>query len=112
MSQATEIIAYARQHGGITQAEAYECAGCTRLAGRIFDLEAQGYLFDHVSIEVNSRHGKTRVTRYVLVSEPKAGRINLLLNGSDQQAAEVVDNYEILTDSRTVAVVSEPREVA
>ena len=55
MTQCERILEYMQTHGSITQIEATEKCGCTRLAARISDLQNQGY-----GIEREFEKGKNR----------------------------------------------------
>ena len=63
------ILAYMRQHGGITQREATEHIGCTRLAARIADLKRQGINIGGEMVKVQTRDGFAVVKRYWEVRE-------------------------------------------
>lgn len=72
-SQNTAILAHLRTGNTITQLEAYNAFGCTRLSARIFDLrkrlESEGdkEAIDSVSIAFTARSGKSgRYFRYYL----------------------------------------------
>ncbi len=43
MKQTVRVLEYMKQYGGITQAEASQMLGCSRLAARIADLRSEGY---------------------------------------------------------------------
>ena len=67
MSQKEEILKYMRNNGGITQLQATNSLGCTRLAARISDLRAEGHDIKKEMITVRKRFGgKARVARYSL----------------------------------------------
>lgn len=67
MSQKEEILKYMRNNGGITQLQATNSLGCTRLAARISDLRAEGHDIKKEMITVQKRFGgKARVARYSL----------------------------------------------
>ena len=51
------IVAYIRKHGSITQMEATEHIGCTRLAARIADLKKKGYVIGSEMVKGTNRHG-------------------------------------------------------
>ena len=63
-TQCEMILAYMRQHGSITQLEATEHIGCTRLGGRIYDLKQHGYNIGSEMVKVRTRFGDTMVKRY------------------------------------------------
>ena len=66
-TQCARILDYMRQHGGITQREATEHIGCTRLAARIADLKRQGIDVCGDMVTVENRYGeKCRVKQYRL----------------------------------------------
>lgn len=65
--QATRIIRYMQEYGGITALEASRDLGCLRLGARIFELKEQGYDIRSEFTEVENRYGeKCRVKRYWL----------------------------------------------
>lgn len=67
MSQKEEILKYMKSNGGITQLQATNSLGCTRLAARISDLRAEGHDIKKEMITVHKRFGgKARVARYSL----------------------------------------------
>lgn len=67
MSQKEEILKYMKSNGGITQLQATNSLGCTRLAARISDLRADGHDIKKEMITVQKRFGgKARVARYSL----------------------------------------------
>lgn len=67
MSQKEEILKYMQSNGGITQLQATNSLGCTRLAARISDLRAEGHDIKKEMITVRKRFGgKARVARYSL----------------------------------------------
>ena len=67
MSQKEEILKYMKSNGGITQLQATNSLGCTRLAARIADLIADGYRIKKEWITVRKKFGgKVRVVRYSL----------------------------------------------
>lgn len=72
-SQNTEILAHLRTGNTITQIEAYNAFGCTRLSARIYDLrrsmenEGGKESISSVSIAFTARSGKSgRYCRYYL----------------------------------------------
>lgn len=67
-SQCEKILAYMKQHGGITQLEATNALGITRLSARIFDLKEQGYNIEDVNETGKNRFGeKCRFVRYKVI---------------------------------------------
>lgn len=64
MSQKSEILQYMRDYGGITQKDATDYIGCTRLAARISDLRRDGHRIEARPKKVPNRHGEM-----VLVAE-------------------------------------------
>lgn len=70
MSQKEEILKYMQSNGGITQLQATNSLGCTRLAARIADLQKDGHRIKKEWITVKKRFGgKVRVVRYSLGKE-------------------------------------------
>ena len=65
--QADRILAYMKEHGGITSLDASRDLGCIRLGARIFELKERGHDIKSEFIEVEDRYGeKCRVKRYWL----------------------------------------------
>lgn len=61
------ILAYMKEHGGITPSEALTHCGSMRLSARIYDLRALGYDIKMELVTVKTRSGhKVRVSRYSL----------------------------------------------
>ena len=71
MAQTTEILNHMLTGGRITSLEAIKLWGCTRLSGRIFDIEQMGYKVERRMIEVPTRNGKTKVAEYWIEPKPK-----------------------------------------
>lgn len=71
MTQCEEILNYMMSHGSITAKEAEDHCGCMRLASRIHDLKNRGHLIKTETVTVPSRHGKTQVAKYSLVTGEK-----------------------------------------
>lgn len=64
-TQNARILAYIDQHGGITQREADDNFGITRLPSRIFDLRSMGYNIVSEWVKGKNRFGEpVRVKRY------------------------------------------------
>lgn len=57
-----------RGRAGVTPAEAWELAGCMRLAARVHDLKAAGHVITSETVAVG--RGK-HVARYVLHEQPE-----------------------------------------
>lgn len=69
-TQAKCILQYLKTHKYITQREAYFELGIWRLASRITEIEQKyGIKVDREKVPVNSRWGKTSITRYWLAEE-------------------------------------------
>lgn len=67
MKQKDKILHYMQTHGSITQAEAYEFFGCTRLGARVYDLRHDGHSIVKVTETGTNRYGdKTAYARYSL----------------------------------------------
>lgn len=72
MGDCDRIVAYCKQHGSITQMEAIEAIGCTRLSGRIWDLKQRGYIVtDEWEDGVDRHQEPTRYKRYYITEEAK-----------------------------------------
>lgn len=66
MTQKEKILNYMKEHGSITQRDAYTF-GCYRLGARIFDLAKDGVAIDREMQRVTNADGsKTYVARYRL----------------------------------------------
>lgn len=67
--QCEEVLAYMKEHGSITPAEAIDM-GIYRLSGRIYDLKDRGYAITTTMTEGKNRHGKrTRFAKYRLAEK-------------------------------------------
>ena len=67
MKQTQRILNYMQQFGGITQAEALQMCGCSRLAARIADLKSEGYAIKSIRKSGTNRFGdKTSYCEYQL----------------------------------------------
>lgn len=63
--QADRIIAYMKEHGGITSLDAARDIGCMRLGARIFEIKERGIEVKSEFINVENRFGEIcRVKRY------------------------------------------------
>lgn len=63
--QADRIIAYMKEHGGITSLDAARDLGCMRLGARIFEIKERGIEVKSEFINVENRFGEIcRVKRY------------------------------------------------
>ncbi len=70
MTQCERILRHLRDYGSITPAEAMLEYGIMRLAARILDLKAAGYLIAKKMITVTNRYGEDcHVAEYRLVSQ-------------------------------------------
>lgn len=64
VTQCDMILAYMRQHGGITQGEAWNM-GIARLASRINNLRNRGYAIKTIPVTKRvKRYGKIKVIRF------------------------------------------------
>ena len=62
------VLEYMRKHTFITQKEAMDNLGESRLSARVFTLKKKGYAILGEYITVTNRHGeKCRVKRYCLI---------------------------------------------
>ena len=70
-SQKQIILNHLLQGNSITQLEAYDLCGCTRLSPRIAEIEENGHKVKHVMVKGRSRHTgqATRYCKYYLESE-------------------------------------------
>ena len=67
MKQTEMIVQYMKEHGGITQLDATNDLGCTRLAARISDIKHLGYPIVTVMMTGKDRFGKpTHYAKYFL----------------------------------------------
>ncbi len=58
-TQATRVLEYMREYGGITQLEALQELGVMRLASRVSDLKRSGYSIVGERVEVKNRYGES-----------------------------------------------------
>lgn len=58
MTQKEMILDYMRNHGGISQSEAFLQLGCSRLSGRIYDLRADGHTIFTDMVKGKNRYGE------------------------------------------------------
>lgn len=66
MTQQNLILKYIQTHKrGITQKDAFEKFGCTRLSAVINALKRKGYAIDSRRETVNTRYGHTSIARYL-----------------------------------------------
>lgn len=73
MTQTEAVLAELRRRGpaGLTQMQALEAVGTTRLAARIADLKADGHVIETRMVVVPTRGGgRTKVAQYVIHEEP------------------------------------------
>ena len=64
--QAIAILRHLETGQAITDAQARDLYGCTRLGARVLELKQAGYPVVSELISVATRHGKARVARYTL----------------------------------------------
>lgn len=65
MNDCERVVDYCKKHGSITQMEATNAFGCTRLGARIWDLKDRGYFVCSIWENGVDRFGeKTRYKRY------------------------------------------------
>jgi len=70
MTHCDRILEYMRQHGSITQAEAYAHFGCARLSGRIYDLKKRGVMIASSCEIGRNRYGDpVHYAKYILLKE-------------------------------------------
>ncbi len=69
MTQAEKILAFCKDHGSITQRQAFQL-GIYRLASRMYDLGRAGYLVKKETLKVKNRDGSfSWITRYRILSK-------------------------------------------
>lgn len=67
LTQCKRILAHLREHGSITQMEATNEYGITRLGARVWDLKRQGYNIEKTMESGQNRYGEsTTYARYTL----------------------------------------------
>ena len=66
MSQNTRLLEYLKR-SDVTQLQAFSELGICRLSERVRELERQGHVIEHKMVEVPTREGTARVTRYRLI---------------------------------------------
>lgn len=73
MSQNEKILKYIKDFGSITSLQAFTDLGCTRLSGRIYDLQKEGYRFyKRFETGKNRYNENVSYVRYFL-KEPQKG---------------------------------------
>lgn len=70
-TQLAELEKYFRRNSRLTQHQATMQLGIARLAARIPELEAMGYVFLHKMIDAPTRYSRAKVCQYVLLQRPK-----------------------------------------
>ena len=70
ISQCIKILDYMRKYGSITPHEAEDAFGCMRLAARIADIRAQGYVIGRRTKTGKNRYGDSvSFAEYYLIEE-------------------------------------------
>lgn len=67
MSQNNRILNWLQYHGPLTQKIASEKLAVGRLGARIYDMQKEGHVFEHKTIEVSNQYGTAHVTQYTLL---------------------------------------------
>lgn len=68
LTQCDRILEHFHNYGSITQREADDLYGITRLGARVYNLKKMGYTIDAKTEHGVNRYGeKTRFTRYYLI---------------------------------------------
>ncbi len=66
-NQKERILDYMKEHGGITDVEAYNRLAIRRLGARIYDLKADGHGIVSETIKAKNRYDQpVRITKYML----------------------------------------------
>lgn len=63
-SQKESILEYMEEGNSITQLDALSLFGCSRLAARIGDLRKDGWSIQSEMVDVPTRGGHTKVSKY------------------------------------------------
>ena len=63
-SQKDAILEYLEEGNSITQLDALSLFGCSRLAARICDLRKDGWSIQSEMVDVPTRGGHTKVSKY------------------------------------------------
>ena len=67
MNKTTAVLEHMREHGSITQLEATELFGATRLGAIVFNLRKRGHDIETVTVGMTDRYGHAvNYARYVL----------------------------------------------
>lgn len=70
MTQKEKILNHLKEHGRITDLEAYRMYAIRRLGARIYDLRADGYTITSETTKAKNRFGQiTRFSTYILKTE-------------------------------------------
>lgn len=73
-TQLEELEKYFRRNSRLTAHQATMQLGIARLAARIPELEAMGYVFLHKMIDAPTRYSRAKVCQYVLLQRPKKAK--------------------------------------
>lgn len=66
-NQKERILDYMKEHGSITDIQAYNELAIRRLGARIYDLKAEGYNIVSEMVKAKNRYDQpVRITKYVL----------------------------------------------
>lgn len=67
MNKTIAVLEHMREHGGITQLEATELFGATRLSAIVFNLRKKGHHIETVTMGMTDRYGHAvNYAKYVL----------------------------------------------
>lgn len=67
MTQTDAILSALLRGDRLTQLEAYDRFGCTRLPARVWDLRKAGHVVQERMVRVPTRYGTTEVAEYWMV---------------------------------------------
>ena len=68
MTQTSRVLNYLKEHGSITEGDAYRELGCSRLSARIYNLRYLGFDIKTIYETSKNRWGDTvRYARYTLM---------------------------------------------
>lgn len=70
ITQEDRVVQYISDFGSITSLEAFKDLGITRLSAKIFNLKAEGYIFeDETKICVNRYGDKVHYKKYKIIDK-------------------------------------------
>ncbi len=70
ITQEDRVVQYISDFGSITSLEAFKDLGITRLSAKIFNLKAEGYIFEDETMTCVNRYGdKVHYKKYKIIDK-------------------------------------------